>query len=113
METIYHGHHLHGCKNIISPSYAPTDFEEISLFNEQQKFMYDVWLTILKTPMGKHYVRSHERTRGAQAVWKDYINDMRTSTRAYLEIEDLMSLLTSPRLTTHIKAQRNSSSLTG
>jgi hypothetical protein len=89
----------HGCENVISPSYLPTTAEEILVFKEQCKFMYDVWNTILKTAMGKHCVRQHEATRDAQAIWRDLVNFMRTSTRADIEIEDLMSSLTSLRVT--------------
>ena len=93
--TIY----AHGCENVINPSYVPTSNDDIALFAEQQKFMYDIWASILRTPMGKHFVRLHESTRDAQAVWRDYSNYMRNSTRADIEIEDLMTALTSLRLT--------------
>ncbi len=93
--TVY----AHGCENVIDPSYIPSTPDDVVLFEEQKKFMYDVWATILKTPMGKHYVRLHENTRDAHAVWRDYINYMRSSTRADIEIEDLMTSLTSLRIT--------------
>jgi hypothetical protein len=89
----------HGCENVIFPSYKPSTPEEILVFNEQCKFMYDVWNTVLKTAMGKHFVRQHETTRDAQAIWRDLVNYMRTSTRADIEIEGLMSSLTSLRIT--------------
>lgn len=94
--TIY----AHGCENITSSGYSPTDPEEILLFREQNKYMFDVFTSILQTPMGKYIVRSHEETRDAQKVWSDYIKHMRTSTRADMEIEDLMTQLTSTRLST-------------
>ena len=97
--TIY----AHGCENVINPSYVPSSQDDIVLFEEQQKFMYDVWATILKTPMGKHYVRLHESTRDAQAVWRDLTTYMRSSTRADIEIEGLMTTLTSIRLTSATK----------
>jgi hypothetical protein len=98
--TVY----AHGCENVINPAYTPSSHDEIVLFDEQQKkFMYDVWATILKTPMGKHFVRLHEGTRDAQAVWRDYLTYMRSSTRADMEIEDLLRNLTSLRLTTNTK----------
>jgi hypothetical protein len=61
--------------------------------------MYDVFLTILRTSMGKHFVRTHDIQRDAQSVWKDYLNYMRTSTKADMEIEDLMTVITSFRMT--------------
>jgi hypothetical protein len=62
--------------------------------------MYDVFNTVSKTPMGRHFVCNHETAReDAQAVWKDYLHYMRTSTKADMQIEDLMTVLTSFRLT--------------
>jgi len=68
--TIY----AHGCENIISSSYNPVTPEDmILLFQEQQKYMFDVLTFILRTPMGKQFVRHHENTRDAQSVWRDPI----------------------------------------
>ena len=94
--TIY----AHGCENITSKSYSPQEPDEIVLFQEQNKYMFDVFTHVLKTPMGKYIVRNHEHTRDAQKVWADYIKYMRTSTKADIEIEDLMTSLTSTRLST-------------
>ena len=94
ISTIY----AHGCENIISNSYSPQDPDEIVLFKEQNKFMFDVFTHILKTPMGRYIVRNHEHARNAQKVWADYVKFMRTSTKADIEIEDLMTALTSIRL---------------
>jgi hypothetical protein len=95
ISTIY----AHGCENIISSAYIPLSPDDINLFQEQNKFMYDVFLTILRTSMGKHFVRTYDLTRDAQSVWKDYTTYMRTSTKADMEIEDLMTVITSFRLT--------------
>ena len=51
----------HNCEDVINPSYAPTSLDEITLFREKNKFMYNVFLTILQTPTGIHYVRQHEK----------------------------------------------------
>jgi hypothetical protein len=52
ISTIY----AHGYDNIISPAYIPMTPNDINLFREQNKFMYDVFLAIMKTPMGKHFM---------------------------------------------------------
>ena len=57
ISTVY----AHGCENILSQSYVPATPDDTILFNEQQKFMYDVWINVLRTPMGKHYVRKQQR----------------------------------------------------
>ena len=90
----------HGCENVISPPYTPTTADETLLLIKQNKFMYDVFTTILKTSMGRHYTRKHESTRDAQAVWSDYMQYMRTSSKADIELEDLMKAITSLCLTT-------------
>ena len=97
--TIY----AHGSENIISSSYNPVSAEDILLFQEQQKYMFDVLIFIVRTPMGKHFVRQHEHTRDAQSVWRDYINHMRTSTKADIELEDLLTSITSLRISPNFK----------
>ena len=89
---------IHGYQNILDPPYMPTTIEEIALFGEQQKFPYDVFISILETDRGKHYVRTYSTTKDAQAVWRDYTNYMSTSTKADLEIETLMAAITNMRL---------------
>ena len=83
----------HGCEDIISSSYVPTSAEEILLFQEQQKYIFDVLTLIFHIHMGKHFVRQHEHSRDAQSVWRDYINHMRTSTNADIELEGLLTSL--------------------
>ncbi len=95
ISTIY----AHGIENIISPAYVPITPDNVALFNKQNKFMHDAFNTILKTPTGKHFVRNHENARDAQAVWKDYLHYMHTSTKADMQIKDFMTVLTSFRLT--------------
>jgi len=46
----------HGCKLIMDPVYKPTNQDELELFVEMQKFMYDVFIGTLKTSMGQHFV---------------------------------------------------------
>ena len=88
----------HGCQNIANPNYKPQTLDETLLLREQNNFMYDVFATILQTTMGAHYVTVHEDNRDAQLVWKDYSTYMKTSTSADIQIEELMTSLTSLRL---------------
>ena len=48
--------------------------------------------------MGAHFIALHENDRNTQMVWKDYTTYMKTSTSADMQIEELMSSLTSLRL---------------
>ena len=88
----------HGCQNIANPNYKPQSLDETLLLREQNNFMYDVFATILQTTMGIHYVSIHEDDRDAQLVWKDYSTYMKTSTSVDMHIQELMSSLTSLRL---------------
>ena len=45
-----------------------------------------------------HFIAIHEDDRDARRVWKDYTTYMETSTSADMQIEELMSSLTSLRL---------------
>lgn len=65
--------------------------------------MYDVFNTVMKTVMGSFYVRQQGDTMNAQLVWTNYIQCMCTSTRADCELEDLMTSLTSLRITPSYK----------
>ena len=77
----------HGCENVLDPVYIPNSVDDVALFDEQQKFMYDVFFTIMKTDRGNHFVRTYNATKDAQRVWRDYCDYMQTSTRADLEID--------------------------
>ena len=50
--------------------------------------------------MGRYYTQKHESTCDAQAVWSDYIQYMRTLSKADIALEDLMAAITSLQLTT-------------
>ena len=90
--------HTHGCENVLDPTYRPVDPAEIDLFQSQKAFLYDVFCSKMETSMGKFFVRKYEADRDAQAVWREYLNYMSSSTRAEVEIEDLMAFLTSSKI---------------
>jgi len=62
----------HGCELIMDPVYKSTNQVELELFVKMQMFMYDVFIGMIKTSMGQHFVCTHEATGDAQAVWRDY-----------------------------------------
>ena len=43
----------HNCENIVDSQYVPNDIESQNLFKEQDKFMYDGFISVLKTSMGR------------------------------------------------------------
>ena len=95
--------HSHGCQDVLDSKYVPHNSDDIQLFDEKNNFMYDVFNSKLLTSQGKYFVREYEDTRDAQSVWKDYCRFMKSSTRAYIMMEDLMKKLTSVRLTSSYK----------
>jgi len=86
----------------LSGSYTPGSNDEVLLFQEQNKFMYDVF-TLLQTPMEIHSVRNFEASRDAQANWRSLTLYMHTSNRADIAIENLLGQITSKRLATAYK----------
>ena len=46
----------HGCDLILDPSYVPKSNDEIEVYIEMQKFMYDVFVSVLQTKIGLHFV---------------------------------------------------------
>ena len=88
----------HKCENVLNPSYHPTTREETLLFMEQNGFMYDVFVSNIKTNMAVHFVRVHEDRRNAQGVWADYKTYMVTSSKAELQVTKLLAQLTSQKL---------------
>ena len=70
-----------------------------------QKFMYGVFVSVLWTTMGQHFVQRHKQTGDAQAIWRDYVKYMKTSTKANIELGELLSLITSSRLTPNYQGE--------
>ena len=93
----------HGCENILDPKFIPASVDAVELYDAQQKFMYDVFLSIMKTDRGMHFVRKYSSTKDAQSVWRDYSEYMSTSTKADLEIERLMTCFTNQRLNSNYR----------
>lgn len=65
--------------------------------------MFDVLTHIIRAPMGKNFVREHENTRNAQSVYCVFTNHVQTSTKAVIELEDLLAALTSLRISPNFK----------
>ena len=50
----------HDIEDVLNSNYAPTTLEEISLFEEKQKFMHSIFKNTLKTDQVKRFVRMCE-----------------------------------------------------
>jgi hypothetical protein len=54
--------------------YAPTDLDDILLFEKKKKFMYAVFERALQTDQGKAFVCEWESTYDSQRVYADLLN---------------------------------------
>ena len=93
--------HAHACDEVFDPSYKPKGNENKELFDEKQKFVYSVFESILKTDMGKYFVRQHEHDYDAQAVFRKLEQYAVASTQAAIDSSGLLTYLTSAKLDSH------------
>jgi hypothetical protein len=84
--------------DVLLPSYKATTQEEITLFDEKQKFMYAVFMKTIQTDTGKSHVRANEATYDAQNIYKLLTTHASTSTKAAMDSTSIMSYITSVRL---------------
>ena len=90
----------HCYENVIDTTYMPPSLEAKELFKEQQRFIYDVLISILKTLMGPHFVQKYEASHDTQMVWKEHTTYM---TSGELKVEQLLSEVISLRLLSSFK----------
>ena len=88
----------HGCQDVFNPGYTPQGAAAPELFDEKQKFIYSVFESVLKTDMGKYFVRQHESDYNAQAIFRKLKQHALSSTQASLDSSTLLTYLTSARL---------------
>ena len=93
----------HKCENVLRPNYMPKTKQEGLLFQEQNNFIYDVFLTTIQTNMGIHYVRTFERNRDAQSVWTSYCKYTQHSSKSELRVNKIMKDLTLAKLDSSFK----------
>ena len=60
----------HDTLDVLNPSYQPSP-ELVAVFEQKQRFMYNVFIQCINTSKGKVCVRSHESTMDAQLVYKE------------------------------------------
>ena len=58
----------HGCENVMTEGYLPSNLGEVALFHRQNDFMFMVWITKVHTNIRKSLIAQHSMTRNAQAV---------------------------------------------
>ena len=70
----------HECEQVLDPDYTPSNAEK-DLFEAKQIFMFSVFDKHLLTDMGKTIVRKYVHTTDAQSVWKDFQDQMKSSSK--------------------------------
>ena len=94
----------HDVSEILDCSYSPgPSSEERELFEAKQVFMYKVFNETLQTDMGRTTVSKYLRTTDAQAVWKEYSDNMNTSSKGVSEKRKLAYYVTNTVLDNQIR----------
>ena len=80
-----------GLSNVLDPSYIPATYDDKMLFQEQQHYMYAVFIRVLKTDKGKAIVRKYKGTFDSQSI-------SLKSTQAIIDANTLLQYITTASL---------------
>ena len=92
----------HECEDVLVHEYTPSNSEK-ELFEPKQDFMFSVLDKHLLTDMGKTIVRKYVHTTDAQSVWKDFQEDMKSSSKGVCEKRRLTQSVTNTVLDNNYK----------
>ena len=87
-----------GVDKVLDANYVPSTQEDIDLFAEQQKYVYAVLASTVKTDDGKVFVRAHHTDNDAQQVYAKLHTHHLQSTKAKIASSDLLTYITSARI---------------
>ena len=94
----------HECNEVLDPNYTPgSEPAEKELFEAKQTFMFSVFNANLQTDRGKTIVRRHLVNTDAQAVWKEFSEHMRTTSKGASEKRRLTQYVTNTVLDDNFK----------
>ena len=80
---------------VLDPTYNQgSEPEQKDLFEAKQTFRFRVFNANIQTDMGKTIVKRHLNTTGAQSVWREPSEHMRTSSKAASEKRRLTQYVT-------------------
>ena len=83
-----------GLSNILDPHYLPATYEDKMLFREQQRYMYDVFVRVLKTDKGKAVVRKYKGIFDARSIYQELQEYASKSTEAIVDANTLLQYIT-------------------
>lgn len=81
--------------HVIDPNYATTNSE---LDSSQQKWLFSVLESIIKTPTGKSILRDYQTSKNVRDFWKEFTAAMATNMSCELRVSSISSYVTSTRL---------------
>jgi Zn-dependent M28 family amino/carboxypeptidase len=84
--------------DVLNAAYVPTTSVESELFQEKQKFLYDVLESKVETAKGKAIIRKHESSFNAQKAYAELQTHHLTSTRASLSSVKILGYITSAKI---------------
>ncbi len=87
-----------GLKRILDPNFTPIDRDDKILFDEQQKYVYAIFVRTLLTDKGKSIVRKHQDDNDAQSIYKEMVEYASHSTQAILDASDILDYITTVRI---------------
>ena len=96
--AFYNQARAQGVEKVLDATYVPSTAEEIDLFDEQQKYVYAVLTTNVRTDDGKVFIRDHHSDHDAQRVYAKLHQHHLQSTKAKIASSDLLTYITSARI---------------
>ena len=83
-----------GLSNVLDPHYLPATYEDKMLFREQQCYMYDVFVRVLKTDKGKAIIQKYKGIFDAQSIYQELQEYASKSTQAIVDANTLLQYIT-------------------
>ena len=77
---------------------APINGDTRDLFEAQQKYVFQVFVTNLKTGKGKELVKQYKHNADARSVWRDLLTHMKTSTTAKINTRKIFQYTTNVKI---------------
>jgi hypothetical protein len=102
--TMWHRHlksmaPIHGIENVLNSEYKPSTSAESELFKQQQSFAYSVFERCLRTAKSMKFTREYEKSRDAQALYRDLVKAYESGVSAELREEAIREYIQNLRLT--------------
>ena len=60
-------------EDILGTTFVPINWDAKDLFYAQQKYVFQLFITNLKTDKGKELVKQYKHIFGAQSIWRDLL----------------------------------------